>query len=1111
MTRALVVELVRTVKKTFGKFVTLLLMVALGVAFFVGVSASAPVMSASADKYADDNGLMDIMLVSNYGFDAEDKAKLERVDDVERVELRKMIDVRAHDHASTLVTRVIGYSAGDQINRFKLVDGRMPTNKNECLAEMMHSKMMNVLPLGGHPTFTRPQDDLADFLTVNSCTVVGTVRTPEYLNTQKGYSGLSNATLSTFVFIPDDAFTKPEGMAAVLWIRGARELDHYQDAYGKLSERMVAKLESLAATYATERYEKLHTEALGKYNDGLAEYNDGKQKLHDETVSAQAKIDDGQAAYDEGVSKLEEAQQEIDQGERDLAEQREKALDELARGQQQYDAGLAAWTAENDTFTRVTKPGLIAQRQQLQGQVTQLETAATGIRQLEEGLASVNEGIAALEAIPVLSPELEAQLAALTTQLAQLNAQLDGAWAQLAPSGITTHDQLEAASQAARGGIQQITAGIATGEKKLAHAKQDLAAAEAKLATGRKQLDQQTRLAEAKLAQGRQKVASGRDSLATALDEINDGKQKLADETATAQAKLDDAWKDLASAKEKIDSMEAGSWTVLGRDKQYATKTYTDTVAQMVGIASVFPVFFLLVAGLVCLTTMTRMVDEQRSQIGTLRSLGYSKPACLLKYLAYAGSATLLGGIIGTIGGLALFPPVISNAWGMMYNLPEMVLYVPWLLVLGANAVFVAAMLATTYAVARGIMREIPSELLRPKAPPAGKRILVERFAFIWKRLSFSSKITMRNLFRYKKRFWMTVLGISGCTALLLSGFGIRTSITTIVDTQYSVLNKYQVSVQLTPGISVEDARRVERELLKIDGVKVAQVDGYYAAKAEANGHDTVVGVSVFSDNAAAEKMFELRTRVGHRHLNLTSDGILISEKLAESLHVRVGDTIALENKNEKSKPVVVAGIFEHYVMHQVVIDDEYYAQVFGESAPHEAIMLQTDQYSDQLAQDLAKVKLVNNISFTQPLIDSYKQMVAGLDSIVIVLIASAAVLAVIVLVSLTTVNISERQREIATLKVLGFRRREVNAYIFHENMFMVAFGSVLGLALGAALHQFIIRSVEMEAIMFGRTVSVMDIVLSVVLTIAFAGLINLMIRPMLAKITMVESLKSVE
>lgn len=578
---------------------------------------------------------------------------------------------------------------------------------------------------------------------------------------------------------------------------------------------------------------------------------------------------------------------------------------------------------------------------------------------------------------------------------------------------------------------------------------------------------------------------------------------------------IDQANEELDKGSKELADIEKPEWYVLKRSE---TRDYIDfemAADRIDAIAKVFPVFFFLIAILVSLTTMTRMVDEERGYIGSLKALGYSNISIASKYLIYAGIASASGSIVGLLLGFKVFPTVIFNAYRIMYIMPEVTT--------GFN--FTYAILSTTIAVLTttmaalvacyGELVETPALLLRPKAPKPGKRILLERIDFIWSRLKFTQKVTARNLFRYKRRFFMTVIGISGCTALLVAGFGLKDSITAIPINQYDEIYKYEMVVDLKNGKSKDEELKV-LGLLKDNN----DIEDYMIMEEQTIdiGNETMeetINLIVPEKMEKLKDFITLKDRVTGKELDMKEDGVILTEKIAKLLGVEIGHEIYIKDENDKKTNVKVIGITENYLNHYIYMPSNIYEEVFNEEGEFQRILARTrrtdEKFEDEISKELLKYDDVNSIEFITGISKTFNDAIGSLNYVIMVLILSAAALAFVVLYNLTNINISERIREIATIKVLGFYDKEVSAYVYKENTILTLIGTGVGLFLGVFLHKFIIDTTEIEFMMFGQKIKAISYLYSAILTMVFAVLVNFVMHFKLKKVDMVESLKSVD
>ena len=578
----------------------------------------------------------------------------------------------------------------------------------------------------------------------------------------------------------------------------------------------------------------------------------------------------------------------------------------------------------------------------------------------------------------------------------------------------------------------------------------------------------------------------------------------------------------MKKAEEKIDQKEQDikdmanpDSYILDRHQHYSYMDYGAAADRMGAIAKVFPLFFFLVAALVCLTTMTRMVDEQRGEIGTLKALGYTKTDIMMKYVLYASFASICGGIFGAIVGMIVFPTVIYNAWGIMYNMPSVQLFpqVP----LAATAILLCSCITVIAAIMACYKElvEVPSQLMRPKAPKIGKKILLEKIPFIWERFNFIHKVTARNIFRYKKRFLMTVIGISGCTALLVAGYGIQDSIGDIAVKQYQEIYQFDMSVAFDGNEKLSEKEalldKVKTDNNVVEAMSMAVYHGLYAD----SGEDKGIDIYVPSDLTNFDDYIHLRHRKQDEALPLNDDGAIITEKIAKMKNLSVGDTIAIDNGDGIKRDIKISDICEHYVGHAIYMTPAYYKEVYHRSPSDTMIFAKLDNTSEKaentLGNNLMKLDQVDSVTFYSGIAASFEDTIDSLSFIVVVLIISAGLLAFVVLYNLTNVNISERLREIATIKVLGFYDKEVSQYVYRENIILTLIGAFVGIFVGIGLHALIMSLAELETVMFGRNIYIKSYVYAILITMLFAICVNLVMYRKLKKIPMVESLKSVE
>lgn len=705
--------------------------------------------------------------------------------------------------------------------------------------------------------------------------------------------------------------------------------------------------------------------------------------------------------------------------------------------------------------------------------------------------------------------------------------------------------QLNGAQKDIADGEAQIAAGeaqIAEGEKQIAEGQPQIAAAEAQLEEaekqlleGRKQLAEaqkqvevgemqmslapdlarlQIELAQKQLEDARAQYEAGLDAWAGGKTEFEKGEREYEKQKKSAEEQIADAEEQIAEGQRQLDDLEVPEWMILDRGDQVSWSGFLSNVDKLQAITTVFPVFFFLVAALVALTTMTRMVEEERLQIGTLKALGYKRGQIMIKYLLYAWLATLLGGVIGLAFGFTAIPLVIWNAYGIMYKIPGFrCLFHPQIAVLGVGA----ALLCTTFSTLNACnqtLREWAAQLLLPKAPKAGKRILLERITPLWSRMKFTYKVTARNLFRYKKRFFMTVVGVAGCTALLVTGFGLQDSISGILEKQFGDVFVYDFMITLSNSRALENSQFTAR----MDDT--AQVKTYLPVRQErvspeTDGKKCDAYLFVPSDASRMGGLIDLHERKSRRAVPLTEDGVVVTEKFAEQLSLSVGDTVTVKNADGKAASFPVTGIAEHYVENYIYLTPDNYERAYGTPpTPNSVLGVLADGAADEdeaFSAGLLDISGVAGFTWMAVMRRSLDDTIASINYVVYVIILCAGMLAFVVLYNLLNINITERTKEIATIKVLGFFEREVNAYVSRESNMLTLIGMCVGLVMGVFLHSFIMRTVEVDLVMFGREIKPLSYVYAAALTVVFSVLVDLVLRRKLRNISMVESMKAPE
>ena len=1092
-------EVLRSITHSWGRFLAIAVMAALGCGFYAGLRMTGPDMRLAGDEYYDATELCDLRVVSSLGMSDEQVDMLRGVEGVSGVmpayeadaisqlagtqyTLRyHSLDMDAAKASSCDDGLHVDSDDADYVNRPILVEGSWPESDDECLLSA-DNVWTSPVHIGDTVELLEGTQDLDGVFTTRTFTVTGFVRSSYYTcTTNTGATSLGSGELSSFVFVPEGAFAADYPYTeAFLTVDGAAGEAWPEDAYQQRVDAAAQRLNDLAPQLSASRIEQLQRDAQAELDDKRAEFEREKADAVAQMDDAQAQLDDASAQLDSAAAQLSSAAAQLSSSQAQLAQ----GEAELASGRAQHESGTAQ---------------LSERREQAQSAIAQAQA------ELDAAQAQYDQAMAQRS-------QLEAQLEqARAAQLADVAAQLEAAIAQIDAQTADASDQL--------------AAGRAELDAQREQAATQLSAAQAQLDTAQAQLDDAAvRLASgrAQYAAGQQSYEQGRAEYESGLAEQRSGQSELDGKRAEAQQRFADAEQQLADAQAEIDAIadKDANVYVLDRSKNLGAESFRSDAGRMDQIAAVFPLMFFLVAALVSLTTMTRMVEEERVLIGTYKALGYSNARITSKYLVYAVVASGVGAAVGIVLLSQFLPWFIMKAYSIMYMVPCMPTPVNPGVAASAAALGVGITVAATWFAAAATLRECPASLMLPRAPKAGKRILLERIRPLWSRMTFSWKVTARNLFRYKRRFFMAIIGIAGCTALLLTGLGLQNAINDIIDKQYGEVYSFNTIVRMDADEADQKAKDAVSNAVGLDGHEFAWVSTENKiACVPDDGAEHRFELVCAQDPEQLQRFVQMRERVGGQALTLDGSGAIISEKLASQLGVSVGDTLTFYDEDDignlvgDGRAVTVAGIMENYVAQYAYVTADVYKQAMGQPAEFATVYadlgngVDRDAFSDQLL----SMDGVKTVTYSDETIDSYRTMLKSVNSVVVVLVVAAALLAFVVLYNLTNINITERAREIATLKVLGFTSREVDAYIFRETILLSIIGAAIGLVLGIFMEGFVITTAEVDQVMFGRDIHAASFAIAFALTMVFSGIVALAMRGKLRRIDMVESLKSNE
>lgn len=1100
-------------RKSRGRFLSILFIVTLGVAFFSGIRASEPDMRLTGDAYFDEAELMDIKAICTYGVTEDDVEAMEAEEGVACAEGAYSADFLYSTKDAQQVLHVM--SLQEKMNQITVSKGRMPESAGECLADDNSS-----FAVGDQIRLeSGTEDEVTDTLKTDTLEVVGLGNSPCYLSYGRGSSTVGDGSIRAFLIVPEDTFDMEVYSEVYMQVTGAKELLAFTDAYDGRVEEVLKRIEALADDRAVVRKNSLKDEANEKLEEAREELEDGrkeaKKKLDNaakEIADAEKKLADARKQIEDGRAQIADAKMTLSSKQKELDAARVQYQDGVAQlndGKAAYEEGLLQYEearAEADVQLQTGRQLLDGLQAQINADEERYYALLAQIEDLREQ-ADVSEdslddtGESAGE--PDTGPDQ--QIAALEAQAQAVAARLEGERQAytLGQAGIeVVHREMDS-----------VQAELTAAKSQIDAAEAELAAAPAKLSSGQAQINSgwnELRSQEQKLVDGEAEIVSNEAKLVDAKKEYEEGK-------AEAEAEIADGEKKIAEAEADIEDIELPKWYVYDRSTLIEYSGFGENAQRLGAIGRVFPVLFFLVAALISLTSMTRMVEEQRTSIGTMKALGYSKGAIASKYIGYALLATAGGSVIGVLIGEKILPYIIVYAYGILYqHLPKILVPYDWGYAAMASG---AAVFCTLFATVMACYKELeaqPAVLMRPPAPKNGRRVFLERIGVVWRHLNFTWKSTIRNLMRYKKRFFMTIFGIGGCMALMLVGFGLKDSCYEIAKLQFAEIQFYDGSIYLEEDITEEQQDELEAALKSEE-----QISRYMKANMQnitlVNGKKECAAYEcVFGSVEDIPWFVDFHDRRSKERYELTDDGGIISEKTSKLLDVKQGDTIEIKDEEKGNKQVKVTQICENYMGHYIYFTPACYEEVYGEEPEYNSILFEVEDSDvnadlEKIGRNLLKQDGALSVSYTHDIEKQLDDMLRSLNLVIVVLIISAGMLAFVVLYNLNTVNIAERKRELATLKVLGFYNMEVAEYVYRENILLTFFGAVVGAVLGRFLHLFIIETVEVDSAMFGRNINMPSYIYSLILTVTFSMLINGVMYFKLKKIDMVESLKSIE
>lgn len=1135
----LALSVLRQIKGTLGRYLAIFAIIALGVGFFAGLRVSTDAMLQTADDYLQEKKLYDFRLISTLGLTGEDAAAFAGLEGVETALGSVSADFLCKSGEGNAVFRA--HLLTEELNRVDLVAGRMPQAGNECLLDATYfgeEYLGKVLTLSEENSA-----DTFDSFSYDAYTVVGLANAPYYVNFERGTTALGQGKLAGFICLPADGFALDLYTEVFLTLTAGGDL--YSEEYEAAVESMEDAVAALLSERAALRYDSLESDALSQITEAQRELDEGWETYRSERADAEKELEEARQTLEDARKDLDDGWERLSDGKEELSAQKAAAEQRFADARRELDEG---W-AELETGKAALASQREEARQGFADAQTELDEAALQLAQGETQLDECRSLYAAGNALVMgagdagfgfryASPgELVADLASGENPL--LSAGVDmaladygmtaaafcEAWTQAeealgAPLNEETLATLTAGLESARGKYDEGTAQLeemretaeaafAQAEEQLSSYEEQLSAGEREYALSRQEAYDAIAEAEREISDSEQQLTDGEKEYTEGLREYEDARAEAEEKYAQAEGELADGQRKVDEAWEKLGELEKPSTYVLDRSANIGCATLDSDMGIVRGVSRVFPLFFFLVAALVCVTTMTRMVDEQRTQNGVLKALGYGSGAIAGQYLFYAGSASALGCVAGFLLGSRFLPMALWRVYRIMYAIQRPVAFVlDWKLFAACTALFLLCSLGATWLVCRRDLQESAAELIRPKAPPAGKRILIERVKFLWKRVKFLHKVSIRNILRYKKRMVMMILGVGGCTALLLTGFGIRDSIQHILDYQYDEIEIYDCSVSFTKAQGP-----AEREaFLAAHAEEVAGAAFLHVSTMDLTAGGRTLGVNTVVFEEGPEGFIDLHR--GEEQLPWPGPGeTVIDYRLAMDCGLKKGDTIALRDPELREVTLTVSGIFDNYIYDYAFISADTFREQWGTVPECKTAFVRFAEGADvhAAAASIVKGGDVAAVNLLADMAERVGSMLSSMNYVVLIVLVCAGALAFIVLYNLTNISIGERRREIATLKVLGFYPAESAAYVFRENMVLTGVSALAGLPMGYALLWYVMRQIKIGSFYFGCRAAPLSYVLSVALTFVFAAAVAFLLYFKLEKIDMADSLKAIE
>ena len=1003
----------RKIRRSLGRFLSLIFIVALGSAFFSGVREAATDMIRTVDEYYDDTSLMDYKIISTMGLTDGDLESIRAISDDLIVEPSYSFDLILDGD----VTRI--HAITDTVNQVNLVSGKMP-NSGECLVE---DGTYNI----GDKIFIE-----SDNLVTQEYTVSGTITSSLYIYRTKGISTEGDGKLDKYIFIPKNDFTLEYYTEIYIIDKNSIDQTSYLDDYNNVISVLDSKLTELKPIRETIRYEEILSEVMKVINDAETELVKQKAENEEKLNDAKLKLDDAKLELEDAKEKWQVSYDELQATSEEMERAFKDAKKDLESGQQKFASILSNYNLK-------------------------AEDLISNLEEVNQQINSINQILSTLDPNSQDYLTYQNTLNILEENKSNLEELID-MQNNLIQSEQTLEDNINKWEQEYNNALSQLNKNY--------------------------------------------------DLLVTSEQELNVGYAEYEENYQIYLKEIANAEQKIADAKAELDTIEKPVWYLMDREDNSGYTNFYESATKVDAIAAVFPIFFMLVVFLMSLNTMTRMIEEERSEIGVYVSLGINKFKIILSYLFYVLIATSLGLIIGLSIGYAYIPHLLYDVYQSNFIIPDLKTYAEVIPCIMIILVTIILMITVTLMTVLKDFKYVPATLLRPEPPKNGKKVLLERIKFIWKKLSFTWKVTIRNMFRYKKRIIMTIIGISGCTALLVTGFGIRDSVSSLVNLQYETLHLYDSMLILENEIEQPDSNL--NKILNdknINNLLYTHMESYVF---EADNKRIDTYLLAFENIDLVDQYIKIKDLDGN-HLSLSDNGVIITQKMAELLGAKIGDDIKIRSGENELLILRVDGICENYVNSYVYMTSNYYKRLFDKITYNTIITNVNELDHEQLSLELMNTGYFTTIQYTIDSLDMFSDIISGMNDIVYLIIVASSLLAIIVLYNLTTININERKREIATLKVLGFKDKEVSTYVYRETLLLTLIGIALGLFLGIVLNSFVLTIAETDEILFVKNIKNLSFVYTFAIMIFFTVLVQFITHFILKKIDMIESLKSVE